>query len=285
MKQSAPEEVRLDQNHHVILAPGTKFVPSQIARDTAPIRGQILFDEIRRLNFCAGWLLRDGTEKQARSIIEIAKKNQLDHRYSVTDGTTTKVEIIRTIRIHLEQDRVEVITPKEQRWIALSTIRALDLSLTAEDIEDEARLDPEIRRAQVLRSLAELMMVGSPAGDLLEKISGSPILNPQPRLLLLGPDAIAWSLDRSTVFPELAAQGAVQSLANLLRFTGMLIGSVGHHQTTPETRSLWQNGDLAGIRRDTPEEQQARIEALHSWMQAGGTLSATAELGPSSEKL
>ncbi len=272
MKRSAPEEVRLDRCHHVVLAPGTQFVPAQIAEHTAPILERILFDEIRRLNLCGGWLLRDGTEKEAHRIVEIAQKYQLDHRLVISAGSSTKVGIIRTIRIVLDDDRIEVVTPRESRWIALSSIRVVDLSLAAEDVEDEGGQNHVQRRAQVLRSLAELLMTGSPAGDLLERISASPIRDPQPRLLLLGPDAIAWSLDRTTVFPELAAQGAVQSLANLLRFTGMVIGSVSDSQTTPETRSLWRKGDLSGIRRDSFEEQQARIEALHTWTRDGGSL-------------
>ena len=256
----------------MILAPGCQLVPAEIARHTAPILNRILFDEIRRLNLSAGWLLRDGTEKEAHSISEVADKYQLEHRHIVTDGTSTKVEAVRTIRISLDGDRIQTVTPRQTRWIALSTMRALDVSLSAEDIEEGEINDPAQRRAQVLRSLAELLMTGAPAGDLLERISESPILDPQPRVLLLGPDAVAWSLDRATVFPELAAQGAVQSLANLLRFTGMLIGSLSDQQTTPETKRMWQKGDLDGIRRDTPEEQQARIEALHTWTQDGGTL-------------
>ncbi|MEC9477259.1 MAG: hypothetical protein VX764_09495 [Planctomycetota bacterium] len=262
----------MDRYHHVILAPGGQLVPTEVAPLTAPIFGSILFDEIRRLILASGWLLRNGTEKEARSIIEIANKLQLDHRHIVTDGVSTKVQTIRTIRIHLEDDRVQVVTPMQTRWIALSSLRALDVSLAAVDIEEEEMLDPGQRRAQVMRSLAELLMTGSPAGDLLERISESPILDPQPRVLLLGPDAVAWSLDRATVFPELAAQGAVQSLANLLRFTGMLIGSLSDEQTTPQTQRMWQEGDLEGIRRDSPEEQQARIEALHTWTQDGGSL-------------
>lgn len=272
MKRSEPEEVRLDRYHHVIVAPGCRIVPSEIAQHTAPIFDRVLFDEIRRLNLSAGWLLREGTEKEAHSIVEVAQKFQLEHRHIVTDGSSTKVEMVRTIRIFLEDDRIEVVTPRQTRWIALSTLRALDVSLAATDIEEDEVQDPAQRRAQVMRSLAELLMTGSPAGDLLERISESPILDPQPRVFLLGPDAVAWSLDRATVFPELAAQGAMQSLANLLRFTGMLIGSVADGQTTPETRRLWQEGDLNGIRRDSAEEQQARIEALHSWTQDGGTL-------------
>lgn len=271
-KRPAPEEVRLDRCHHVVLAPGTQFVPADIARQTAPIFERILFDEIRRLNICGGWLLRNGTEKEARKIVEIAHEYQLDHRHVISPESATKVGIIRTIRISLEDDRIEVVTPRESRWMALSSIRAVDLSLAAIDVGDEEIQDPVQRKAQVLRSLAELLMTGSPAGDLLECISESPIRDPQPRLVLLGPDAIAWSLDRATVFPELVAQGAVQSLANLLRFTGMVIGSVSNSQTTPETRSLWQKGDLTGIRRDSFEEQQARIEALHLWTRDGGSL-------------
>lgn len=262
----------MDRYHHVLLAPGARFVPAEIAVHTAPIFERVLFDEVRRLNLSAGWLLREGTEKEAEAIGEIANQFELAHRHVITEGSSTKVQTVRTIRISLEGDRIEVITPQESRWIALSTLRAIDVSLAAVDAEDDEIRDPSQKRAQVLRSLAELLMTGSPAGDLLERISESPILDPQPRVFLLGPDGIAWSLDRATVFPELATQGAVQSLANLLRFTGMLIGSTSDEQTTPETRWLWQNGNLDCIRRDSPEEQQARIDAIHTWTQDGGTL-------------
>ena len=95
----------MDRCHHVVLAPGTQFVPAQIAEHTAPILERILFDEIRRLNLCGGWLLRDGTEKEAHRIVEIAQKYQLDHRLVISAGSSTKVGIIRTIRIVLDDDR------------------------------------------------------------------------------------------------------------------------------------------------------------------------------------
>ena len=169
-------------------------------------------------------------------------------------------------------DRLELVTPKQTRKIPITAIRTLDLSLTASEMDEEKSLDHSQRREQILRGIAEAMLMGTPAGDLLVKISESRLIDPQPRLLLLGPDPQAWSIDRTTVFPDLAAQGAAQSLANLLRFSGILIGSLAAHRTTPETRALWQEGDLSGIRRDSLEEQQARIEALHAWIQDGGSL-------------
>lgn len=57
-----------------------------------------------------------------------------------------------------------------------------------------------------------------------------------------------------------------------LRFSGIRMGSISFSCTTPETRSLWQEGDLLRIRRDSFVEQQSRIDALHAWILDGGSL-------------
>jgi len=262
----------LDRFHHILISPGFEFRPSTISRQTAPILGNVLFDETRRLKICGGWWLRDGTERQARSVAQVAAEHHVPYRHVDAATRASAVEMIRTIRVRLHDDRLELVTPKQTRKIPITAIRTLDLSLTASEMDEEKSLDHSQRREQVLRGIAEAMLMGTPAGDLLVKISESRLIDPQPRLLLLGPDPQAWSIDRTTVFPDLAAQGAAQSLANLLRFSGILIGSLAAHRTTPETRALWQQGDLSGIRRDSLEEQQARIEALHAWIQDGGSL-------------
>ncbi len=262
----------MERFHHILISPGSEFQPATISRQTAPILGSVLFDETRRLKICGGWWLRDGTEQQARSISQVAAEHGVPYRHVDSATRSSRVETIRTIRVCLQDDRLELVTPKQSRELPVTAIRTLDLSLTATEIDEEKPLDHAQRKEQVLRGIAEAMLMGTPAGDLLEKISESRLIDPQPRLLLLGPDPQAWSIDRTTVFPDLAAQGAAQSLANLLRFSGILIGSLAAHKTTPETRALWQEGDLSGIRRDSLEEQQARIEALHAWIQDGGSL-------------
>jgi len=277
MKPFGHEECRMSRFHHVLISPGHRYQPVEIARLTAPILGKVLFDETRRMKVCGGWWLRDGEEQQGQAIARVATQQRAPFLHVESATPSPRVEIIRTIRISLDDDRLKLVTPRQERQIPVSSIRALDLSLSAEDADDAQEGDLDARRARILRGLAEAMMMGTPAGDLLEKISESQLINPQPRLLLLGPDPQAWAIDRSTVFPDLASQGAVQSLANLLRFSGIVIGSLHQDRTTPETRALWRQLDLSGIRRDSLEEQQARIEALHMWIQHGGSLGEAPE--------
>jgi len=145
------------------------------------------------------------------------------------------------------------------------------MSLAAED-DDPENENLSQQRERVTRSLAELMLPGTPAGDLLEKISEAPIRNPRPRLFLLGQGDLCWSMDRSTVFLDLVQQRAAQSLANILRFTGLLIGSVSDEVVTPQTRRFWIEGNLDCIRRDVDSCQTNRIEAIRGWLDAGGQI-------------
>jgi hypothetical protein len=269
-KRCAGKEIGLTRYHHLLIAPGTKLDPSKIAKDSAPILESTVIDETRRLRYCGGWWLRDGTEQQAKSLQSLALEHGIPLRHIDAPQPSVKVEVIRTIRASFRDDRLELVTPHQSRQIPITSLRALDLSLKADDLDEEKDLDTTQRKARSMRGLAEVMMVGSPAGDLLQLISESRLGNPRPRLTLLGPDSQAWSIDRATVFPDLAAQGAAQSLANLLRFSGILIGSVSASCTTPETRALWQGGDLLPVRRDSTVEQQSRTEALHAWIQDGG---------------
>jgi len=262
----------LTRYHQLLIAPGTNFLPSKIAKHSAPILESTVIDETRRLRFCGGWWLRDGTEQQAKSLQSLALEHGILLRHIDAPNPSEKVEVIRTIRASFSDDRLELVTPQQSRQIPISSLRALDLSLKADDIDEEEDLDTTQRKARSMRGLAEAMMVGSPAGDLLQLISEGRLGNPRPRLILLGPDPQAWSIDRTTVFPDLAAQGAAQSLANLLRFSGILIGSISSSCTSPETRHLWQGGDLMPVRRDSTVEQQSRTEALHAWIQDGGSL-------------
>lgn len=271
-KRCAGKEIGLTRYHQLLIAPGTEFHPSKIAKDSAPFLESTVIDETRRLRLCGGWWLRDGTEQQAKSMQSLALEHGIPVRRIDAPQPAEKVEVIRTIRASFRDDRLELVTPQQSRQIPISSLRALDLSLKADDIDEEAELDTTQRKERSMRGLAEVMMTGSPAGDLLQLISESRLGNPRPRLILLGPDSQAWSIDRATVFPDLAAQGAAQSLANLLRFSGILIGSISSSSTTPETHDLWQGGDLLPVRRDSTVEQQSRTEALHAWIQDGGSL-------------
>jgi hypothetical protein len=79
-------------------------------------------------------------------------------------------------------------------------------------------------------------------------------------------------MDRSTVFLDLVEQRAAQSLANILRFTGILIGSLSEEIITPQTQLFWIDGDLDSSRRDTDTQQSNRIDAIRAWLEVGGTL-------------
>lgn len=261
------------KNHHVIAAPGLNTDLTQFAKMMAQDLGKVLFDETYRLKNCEGWCLRGGTAKEAEKVSELAESLSLPVRNWVKDLPDTRLKIRRTIRTRIENDRLELVTPTDSRWIPLSSIRALDLSLAAEDDEDQESGKHKDQRDRVMRSLATVMLPGTPAGDLLEKISEAPIRNPRPRLFLLGPGDQCWSMDRSTVFLDLVEQRAAQSLANILRFTGILIGSLSEEVITSQTQLLWIDGDLDSSRRDNDTQQSNRIEAIRAWLEVGGTLS------------
>lgn len=257
--------------HHVIAPPGISADPGSLAKAIAPALGNVLFDETYRLKQCGGWLLRGGDAVAAQKVMEAVGPLGLQPKKWVSDLESTRLKIRRTIRTRLDGDRIEFVTPTDSRWIPLSSIRALDMNLAAED-DDPDHENLTQQKDRVMRSLAEVMFPGTPAGDLLEKISEAPIKNPRPRLLLLGQGDLCWSLDRSTVFLDLVQQRAAQSLANILRFTGVLIGSVSTEVVTPQTRKFWIEGDLDTIRRDLDIHQTNRIEAIRAWIECGGML-------------
>ena len=248
--------------HHVIAPPGISADPGSLAKAIAPALGNVLFDETYRLKQCGGWLLRGGDAVAAQKVMEAVGPLGLQPKKWVSDLESTRLKIRRTIRTRLDGDRIEFVTPTDSRWIPLSSIRALDMNLAAED-DDPDHENLTQQRDRVMRSLAEVMFPGTPAGDLLEKISEAPIKNPRPRLLLLGQGDLCWSLDRSTVFLDLVQQRAAQSLANILRFTEVV---------TPQTRKFWIEGDLDTIRRDLDIHQTNRIEAIRAWIECGGML-------------
>lgn len=263
---------KLQNNHHVIAAPGLKTDPTQFAKMLSQELGTVLFDETYRLKNCEGWWLRGGTAKQAAKVSELAESMSLPVRSWVKDLADTRLKVRRTIRTRIENDRLELVSPTDSRWIPLNSIRALDLSLAAEDDDDQELEKHKDQRDRVMRSLASVMHLGTPAGDLLEKISEAPIRNPRPKLFLIGPGDLCWSMDRSTVFLDLVEQRAAQSLANILRFTGILIGSLSEEIITPQTQLFWIDGDLDSSRRDTDTQQSNRIDAIRAWLEVGGTL-------------
>ncbi|NCF99631.1 MAG: hypothetical protein GWP39_08995, partial [Planctomycetia bacterium] len=166
---------KLQKNHHVIAAPGLKTDPTQFAKMLSQELGTVLFDETYRLKNCEGWWLRGGTEKQAEKVSELAKSLSLPVRIWVKDLPDTRMKVRRTIRTRIENDRLELVSPTDSRWIPLSSIRALDLSLAAEDDDDQELEKHKDQRDRVMRGLASVMHPGTPAGDLLEKISEAPI--------------------------------------------------------------------------------------------------------------
>lgn len=267
-QNTAPDDHGL---HHVVAPPGIETDAGLLAKTFAPALGRVLFDETYRLKHCGGWLLRGGDAEVAEKIVEAVSALGFQARKFTSDLESTRLKIRRTIRTRLEDDRIELITPTDTRWIPLSSIRAIDMSLSAEDDDPEGETHTQ-QRDRVMRSLAEVMLPGTPAGDLLEKISEAPICNPQPKLYLLGQEDLCWSMDRSTVFLDLVEQRAAQSLANILRFTGALIGSVSETVVTPQTRRFWIQRDLETIRRDLEIHQSNRIEAVKAWIDAGGGL-------------
>jgi hypothetical protein len=268
---SSQEDTDPQSLHHVVAPPGVETDAGLLAKTFAPALGRVLFDETYRLKHCGGWLLRGGDTETADKILEAVSPLGFQARKFSGSLESTRLKIRRTIRTRLEDDRIELITPTDSRWIPLSSIRAIDMSLTAEDDDPEGENITQ-QRDRVMRSLAEVMLPGTPAGDLLEKISEAPIRNPQPKLFLLGQEDLCWSMDRSTVFLDLVEQRAAQSLANILRFTGALIGSVSEEVVTPQTRSFWIHKDLDTIRRDLDIHQSNRIEAVRSWIESGGKL-------------
>ncbi len=255
--------------HHVVAPPGIETDAGSLAKTFAPALGRVLFDETYRLKHSGGWLLRGGDNDEANKILEAVSGLGFQARKFTGSIESTRLKIRRTIRTRLEEDRIELVTPTDSRWIPLSSIRAIDMSLSAEDDDPEVENHTQ-QRDRVMRSLAEVMLPGTPAGDLLEKISEAPIRNPQPRLFLLGQEDLCWSMDRSTVFLDLVEQRAAQSLANILRYTGVLIGSVSETVVTPQTRKFWIHGDLETIRRDLEIHQSNRIEAVRAWIESGG---------------
>ncbi|OUU20756.1 MAG: hypothetical protein CBC13_10040 [Planctomycetia bacterium TMED53] len=268
--------------HHVIAAPGSDIEPGKLSKILAPALGRVPFDETYRLKNCGGWWLRGGDKEMSSKVLEACQSLGLHAREWVQELSLTRLKVRRTIRTRLEDDRIELITPTDSRWIPLSSIRAIDVSLAAED-DDPENENLTQQRERVTRSLAEVMLPGTPAGDLLEKISEAPIQNPRPRLFLLGQEDLCWSMDRSTVFLDLVQQRAAQSLANILRFTGLLTGSVSEEVVTPQTQSFWIDGTLDKIRRDMDTHQANRIEAIRGWLEAGGKLHDHVTNGKSSD--
>ncbi len=251
--------------HHLIVQPGAKFVPRQLARRFAPILGRTAIDEAQRLRYSGGWLFRDGEAETVALLAEVCEADGVAATAFVTPLPIPPTLVDRIVSAEFDGERLILETPLEQIECSIGDVIALDLGVIGD------ALGARDQKQQEMHRWAEGALLGlsfrQVRGSLLECGLGRPI--PQAHLVIRGRRPFL-RIERGTRFPRQTEAGGSQALDNWLHFFDQFKNAIPPDRVLPEVESFWRDGIIEPVLWHRIEERESRLAWLRSWVDHGG---------------
>jgi len=248
--------------HHLLAAPGERFVPRELAARFAPIIGSNAVDEAQRLRYSGGWLWRDGDEETVARLAEAARAHgvrALSHR---TMGPVRPEATERVVTAELEGGKLLLELAHELLDLSPSEVLALDIGIIG------SMQGARTPREEELRRNAEAMLMGLSFPRQREALHGCGLSRPNPQVFLALPERDRFlRIERGTRFPTLVAEAGPQAIDGLLHFIDRLLAELPPGRALPEVTLFWAEGRIDPLVRHRIEERENRLSWLRAWLE------------------
>jgi len=254
-----------EEFHHLIAAPGERFVPRELAARFAPIVGSNAVDEAQRLRYCGGWLWRDGEEERVALLAEAAREHGLRALLHRTAGPVRPEATERVVTAELDGGTLLLELSHELVEVSPEEVAALDLGIVGTSQWARTPAEEQMRRQ------AEAMMMGLRFPRQREALHGCGLARPNPQLFLALADRERFlRIERGTRFPALVAEAGPHGIDGLLVFIDRLLAALPAGRALPEVSRFWSEGRIEPLVRHRIEERENRLSWLRAWLDRTG---------------
>lgn len=249
--------------HHLIAAPGERFVPRELAARFAPIVGATALDLAQRLRYSGGWLWRDGEEGTVERLAAAAREHGIRCAALRTEGPIPPEATARVVTAELEGGRLLLELAHELVDISPAEVSALDLGIIG------TRQPARTPKEEELHRYAEMALIGLSFPRQREALHGCGLSRPNPQLFISveGRERFL-RIERGTRFPLLVAESGPQAIDALFTFIDRLLAELPPGRALPELSRYWSEGTIEPLVFHRIEERENRLTWLRAWLRS-----------------